>query len=179
MKDRVSIHVDEVVKVLGVWRRHHVAALVGVGEGVEKGTQTALSLLHEGALGRLQTRAAQNAVVENVKDKQYVTYGYTHFVRLCNKRRMKHCHLICAVRTIKSSRNNATGRVFPLFRNFASKCPVQYLKMSRTIPKKVFGVFFSSCEFTIQACYFFSSFPVLPKKIILAESGSSMSGFSL
>ena len=67
VKHRVEVHVDEVVEVLGVLRRHRVARAVGVREGVEEGLERALEQLCKGLLGRVLVAATQHAVLENMR----------------------------------------------------------------------------------------------------------------
>ena len=71
-EDGVHVDVHEVVEVRQVGGGHRVARAVGVGEGVDEGVERGLDELHEGLLHGVLARAAQHAVLEDVRHARRV-----------------------------------------------------------------------------------------------------------
>ena len=65
-KDRVEIHVDQIVKVLQILAGHRITGPIRIGEGVEKGIERPLEQLDERLLHRVFAGAAQHGVLHDM-----------------------------------------------------------------------------------------------------------------
>ena len=68
VEHRVQVHVDEVLEILEVAGRHGVARAIGVGHGVEEGVEGTLDELDEGLLDGVLAGAAEDGVLQDVRD---------------------------------------------------------------------------------------------------------------
>ncbi len=75
VKDRIHIHIHQVVKVLQVGAGDRVAGLVGVGEGVQEGVERALDQLDKGLLDRVLVGAAEHRVLQDVRQPRRILGG--------------------------------------------------------------------------------------------------------
>ena len=64
---KVQVDIDQVVEVLYVLAGDRVAGLVRVGHRVEEGVERAFGQLDEGLFGRVLARAAQNGVLQDMR----------------------------------------------------------------------------------------------------------------
>mmetsp|Transcript_18786 Transcript_18786/g.39376 ORF Transcript_18786/g.39376 Transcript_18786/m.39376 type:complete len:254 (+) Transcript_18786:1749-2510(+) len=75
MEHGVRVHIDQIVKILGILRCHDVTRPVRIRERVQKRLKRPLQQLHERILRRVLATAAQHAVFEDVGNAGAVLRG--------------------------------------------------------------------------------------------------------
>ena len=75
MKDRVQVHVHQVLEVLVVDAGRRIDRLVRIGHGIEKGIERALYQLHKRILGRKSLRTAEHRVLHDMGNPRVVLHG--------------------------------------------------------------------------------------------------------
>mmetsp|Transcript_13895 Transcript_13895/g.23032 ORF Transcript_13895/g.23032 Transcript_13895/m.23032 type:complete len:461 (-) Transcript_13895:264-1646(-) len=68
VKDGISVNVNKIVEIFGILTGHDVTGAIGVGEGIQKGLETALEQLHEWVLGSVLATSAKNGMFKNMRD---------------------------------------------------------------------------------------------------------------
>jgi len=66
VKNRIKIHIDEVVEILDVLTGNGVARLVRIGHGIEKGLERTFQEFHKRLFQRVFPRAAENGMLQDV-----------------------------------------------------------------------------------------------------------------